>query len=67
MANVQCDKGPDDCDVIFTTTDGQTRRCNRPKGHSEEHRLWIRDRVMYYEAGHPEKRVITKKPGGKRF
>ena len=67
MANVQYDTGPDDCDVIFTTTEGQTRRCNRPKGHAEEHRQWIGDRVMYYEAGHLEKCVITKKPGEKRF
>ena len=67
MAKVPYDMGPNDCNVIFTTTNGETRRCNRPKGHAGEHRQWIRDRVMYYEAGHPEECVITKKPGEKRF
>ena len=59
--------GPDDCNEFFKTTDGETRRCNRPKGHAEEHRQWIGDRVMYFEVGHAGAREITKKPGENRF
>ncbi len=66
-AKVPYDMGPNDCNEFFKTTDGETRRCNRPKGHAEEHRQWIGDRVMYYEAGHLEKCVITKRLGEKRF